>query len=478
MQRQITQRTSTLTLVFSVVTSLVAATIASSAAAQVIDPTNDEPDQSSEPLLIQNTDTPLTFTFDKEDFDVDVYNQAFDYGSNQFGGLDPAPAAAQLDATEFIVHGVNGNQSPNFGDAQSSGKYANGNSTGGVSNGGLWGFDVDNTAGQTNWAIGLQPTSSDFTSGRLFFCYQNKTGQEVTDANVRFDLHEYNDQAGSMQVTILGGTNTSGCDASQTLSNADKAGGPWSTTGAADQSASWEKTAIGAYFDNLSMSAGSYFVVAVNVSAASGSAPYDEIAIDDPTVAFNPSNALPVELAVFDVKSDGRTAQLQWRTVSERNNAGFAVQHRGATAEWERLGFVEGAGTTTDPQTYRFNSEALDAGRHTFRLKQVDTDGTTHFSEPKTLAIASNHRLRVGGPNPLRQGQTAEVRYAPSQSKTVTLGLYNLLGQRVRTLFEGRVDPAEPLSDAVRSEGLSSGVYFLQVRGDAVMSTRRITVVQ
>jgi hypothetical protein len=64
--------------------------------------------------------------------------------------------------------------------------------------------------------------------------------------------------------------------------------------------------------------------------------------------------------------SNGNTAVIPWKTFTETNNAGFAIQHRAPDADgWTERGFVQVAGTTTQLQSYRFLTDALLSGMHT-----------------------------------------------------------------------------------------------------------------
>ena len=477
-----TQRIPLLGIAGAVCLALLLSAVAAPAAAQT-DPTNDEPNSSSEPLLVNDTDTPLKFTFDESAFEVDLYNQTFDYGGS-FSGFDPAPAARQLDATEFTVDGVNGG-SRNFGDAEAGGKYANGNSTGGVTTGGLWGFDVDNSGGtsSTNWAIGIQPTDQDLTSGALYFCYQNKTGTQVDDANVTFDLHEYNDQNGSVQVAVEANVNSSACDASQSTSGADMGGGPVQTAGTAASSPQWVKTDVEAYFDNLGLAQDAYFMVKIVVEDPGSGAPFDEIAVDDPTATFNPSTPIPVELASFEAsRVDESAVMLRWTTASETGNAGFRVQHRGPKAQaWSALDFVRSkadGGTTTQATTYRFRAGDLPVGTHRFRLKQVDVDGTTQLHDPVAVEVGMQEALRVTGPSPNPVSDDAIVSVAVKEAAETTVRLYNALGQRVATVYQGRPPAGERTTASLDATGLPSGIYFLRAQSGSHTETRRVTVVR
>ena len=190
-----------------------------------------------------------------------------------------------------------------------------------------------------------------------------------------------------------------------------------------------------------------------------------------------PDGSLPVELARFEVTARSQTARLKWTTASESGNAGFAVQHRSeAAGDWSRLGFVDGAGTTTSAESYRFATEKLAPGRHAFRLKQVDVDGTAHYSEPRRIRVQPGFSLALEGPNPLSSGERVQVRLRAPQARSARLALYNVLGQRVRTISSNSRDAA--VEARLSADELASGTYILRVEGASQPATRRLTVVR
>ena len=198
---------------------------------------------------------------------------------------------------------------------------------------------------------------------------------------------------------------------------------------------------------------------------------------------FGEAAPLPVELTMFDVTTSGTAATLVWKTASETNNAGFEVQRAVQTSPrdvstWESLGFVEGNGTTTQPQTYRFRTDALMPGTHTFRLKQVDTDGTTSLSPERTITVRTDAVLSVQGPNPMRSGQQARLTVQVDAAQSVDVALYNVLGQRVQTVFSGAATPSAPAQATLTTDRLPSGMYFVRVSGETVQATQQITVVR
>jgi CSLREA domain-containing protein len=187
---------------------------------------------------------------------------------------------------------------------------------------------------------------------------------------------------------------------------------------------------------------------------------------------------LPVELTTFDARVHGESVDLTWATASETNNAGFAVQRKSAPdTAFERVGFVEGHGTTARTQHYQFEDAArpYEARRITYRLKQVDIDGTAHYSGEVEVDIGSPDVVALRGnyPNPVRQ--TTTIRYELPQATHVRLTLHDLLGRRV-ALLVNRKQGAGRKSMQVETGGLASGMYVYRLEVDSTVKVRRMTV--
>ncbi len=204
-------------------------------------------------------------------------------------------------------------------------------------------------------------------------------------------------------------------------------------------------------------------------------------------VLASDTEPLPVDLAGFDaVLTETQTVRLSWQTASETNNAGFQVQRRLADGEqarrdeasgWSDVDFVEGAGTTAEPQSYRLDDTIpFEADSVQYRLKQVDADGSAQFSAPVTVAVGAPDQLSLEAPFPNPVRGRATVQYAVPSRQDVTVALFDVLGRRVRTLAqtkrEGRHEQPLDVSD------LSSGVYILRLQGEGGVDTQRLTVVK
>ena len=188
-------------------------------------------------------------------------------------------------------------------------------------------------------------------------------------------------------------------------------------------------------------------------------------------------NQLPVELVAFTARNTAEGVQLAWRTASEQNNAGFEVQRRSEKAsEWQVLGFVRGAGTTAEAQSYTFLDKSA-SGKVQYRLKQIDFDGQFEYSNiievdagaPKQFALEQNY------PNPFNP--TTLISYQLPVASEVSLKVYDVLGKEIATLVNERQE-AGTYHFNFNASSLSSGVYFYRIKAGNFVSTKKMMLVK
>ncbi len=266
-------------------------------------------------------------------------------------------------------------------------------------------------------------------------------------------------------------------------------------------------------FSNLSVAVGSTITFTINTTvAAQGTASLvSEVTTSDKpdpdstpancgsTTPWNPPTplapkeddcfglilaVLPVELVAFDATLDGRSATLRWQTASETNNAGFEIQHRyKATADkaasaFEALAFVDGHGTTLEAQNYQYRIDALQPGRHVFRLKQLDYDGSYEYSPEVEVAVEMPEAYVFSAVYPNPFNPQATFSFGVRQSQQVEIGVYNLLGQRVLALYRGVPEAGVTRTLEIDGSGLRSGVYVVRVLGETFVDTQTITLIK
>lgn len=116
--------------------------------------------------------------------------QTIDFDGFQGDGFSTTPSATQLNSNEWEVLGMSDGDL-NFGDEGVTGDFARGSSTGGVTTGGVYSFDVGTGNGSS---LGVQPGGTDFTPGSFTLQIQNDTGDDINTLTVTYDVFVFNDQ--------------------------------------------------------------------------------------------------------------------------------------------------------------------------------------------------------------------------------------------------------------------------------------------
>jgi len=187
--------------------------------------------------------------------------------------------------------------------------------------------------------------------------------------------------------------------------------------------------------------------------------------------------SVPVELTLFSGSYVNGSVQLEWVTATETNNSGVEVQKRYEGTSFEKIGFVIGSGSTTVETQYSFTDENNLVGRIHYRLKQIDFDGGFAFSNEIIVEIPriTDYQLSQNYPNPFNPSTT--IKYSvPAQSK-IKITLYDIIGNEVRTLFEG-IQPSGVHEINLTADNLPSGVYFVSMTAENFNKTIKITLMK
>lgn len=192
-----------------------------------------------------------------------------------------------------------------------------------------------------------------------------------------------------------------------------------------------------------------------------------------------PAQQLPVELAAFTARPDGDRVVLQWSTLSETGNDGFAIERSVDGSPFARAGYRSGAGTTTQPTRYRLVDARVPAGATTveYRLRQIDVDGDETVLSSVTVRPGSDGTLRLGrpAPHPVETAADITVR-VPEGADDARLVLFDLLGRPVRTLAADDLRGRSTVR--LSADGLATGVYLLRLTGNGQVRTEKVTILR
>ncbi len=199
-------------------------------------------------------------------------------------------------------------------------------------------------------------------------------------------------------------------------------------------------------------------------------------------LSFILTQPVPIELASFDIEVNENSAVLHWTTATETNNFGFEIERGQDNSPLTKIGFMPGHQTTADPHAYEFFDSNLTTGRYYYRLKQIDLDGSFHYSPIVEAAIGVPKTFKLGKnfPNPFNL-ETIIKFQIPTPSE-VTLEIFNLIGQRVRTLIHEH-KPAgyyQVIWDGRDMSGntVAAGLYLYQLKAGNFNGIRKMAIIK
>jgi len=190
------------------------------------------------------------------------------------------------------------------------------------------------------------------------------------------------------------------------------------------------------------------------------------------------STYIPVELKSFYIETINNKVILTWLTASEMNNRGFEIERsKTGGQDWKPIGFVQGNGTTTEEHAYSFIDFIKESGYYFYRFKQIDYDGSIEYSNiievyinsPSMFSLSQNY------PNPFNN--TTIISYQIPTYEFVTLKIYDLLGNEVKTLINEN-QKAGYNSIKFSAPEISSGIYFYKLTAGEYSSTKKFILLK
>ena len=152
--------------------------------------------------------------------------------------------------------------------------------------------------------------------------------------------------------------------------------------------------------------------------------------------------------------------------------------------DWEKIGYVAGFGTTTEPKHYSFTDENISSGTYHYRLTQIDFDGTFEYSQEVEVVVSAPNEFSLSQNYPNPFNPTTTIKYAIPADMVVTLSVYNILGEKVTDIVNElqKAGRYEVTFDATnQSDGkssLSSGLYFYRFEAGNFIAVKKMVLLK
>ncbi len=199
--------------------------------------------------------------------------------------------------------------------------------------------------------------------------------------------------------------------------------------------------------------------------------------------------ALSVGLSTFYASAGNGQATLYWSTESEVNNLGYYLLRSTDGVNFERVNqnLIAGYGTSDTRHDYSYVDKGLDNGvTYIYKVVDVDMAGVQTAHGPITVTpqassgVPSEYALSQNYPNPFNS-QTS-ISYAIPTASHVSLKIYNVLGEEVRTLVDAdqQANTYQVTWDGRDAGGkqVASGVYFSTLKAGEFDATTKMVFLQ
>jgi hypothetical protein len=186
---------------------------------------------------------------------------------------------------------------------------------------------------------------------------------------------------------------------------------------------------------------------------------------------------VPVELKSFTATTNGKEVILNWSTATELNNQGFEIERSEDNTIFNKIGFVPGFGTTTEPKSYSYSDQSANTGTNYYRIKQVDFDGSYKYSDVVEIDFKgfNSYLLELNYPNPFNP--TTTIGFGIQNKSNVKITILNAIGEEVAVVMNEEKEAGYHQVE-FNAANLPSGVYFYQLKAGNYVDTKKMILLK
>ncbi|MDQ6843943.1 MAG: T9SS type A sorting domain-containing protein [Bacteroidota bacterium] len=145
---------------------------------------------------------------------------------------------------------------------------------------------------------------------------------------------------------------------------------------------------------------------------------------------------------------------LSWKTFSENNNRGFAIERSDNGINFDSIGFIKSSSNTGGGTSYSFSDMTPFNGNNYYRLKQENYDNTFKYSLVKFVETKNSNAFKIY-PNPVKDMLNIKIG-VPFRS-----GQLKIIDTKGRLISQLAVKGTGTI--IVRVKHLSPGMYIVEI---------------
>jgi hypothetical protein len=205
----------------------------------------------------------------------------------------------------------------------------------------------------------------------------------------------------------------------------------------------------------------------------------DSIATGTGFITFSPFGIssdpviLPISLISFSGKHNNGVTQLKWVTANEQNNKGFEIQRSVDGVNFITIDFVKSLannGNSSSNITYSYTDAKAQSGKAYYRLKQIDNNQNSKYSQTIALTVEPINKLDFGRVF-INEGK-AVVNINSPINQRVDVAVFDANGKRI--MFSNKQLNVGNNLFEVDMQNYSSGIYLITMMNNAKRITTKV----
>ena len=128
---------------------------------------------------------------------------------------------------------------------------------------------------------------------------------------------------------------------------------------------------------------------------------------------------------------------------------------------------------------YEFIDKNVLYGKHFYRLKQIDNDGSFQYSDVVEVDVPTLQDyviLEQNYPNPFNP--ETKIRFAINDDIIVKLKVFDEIGSEIAEIFNDKVESGRIYEVNFNGSHLSSGVYFYSLISEKTRKTKKMLLIK
>ena len=194
-------------------------------------------------------------------------------------------------------------------------------------------------------------------------------------------------------------------------------------------------------------------------------------------VCIHVDGFLPVELASLTATSGESSVTINWSTATETDNDHFEIMRNGVAAAR-----VATLGNGSVGHSYSWTDNRVSYGTtYAYSLVAVTATGsrqdlgTVNATPSMNAATVSEYSLHQNYPNPFNP--TTEIVYDMKDAGTVSIKVYNMMGQEVAVLVNGEVTAGRH-NVTFNATNLPSGLYVYKMETESFSAMNKMLLIK